>query len=237
MPARQPKLLALAGKARSGKTTAANILKAKGWTVLSFATPLRQATEKVWIAPKIDGSGNSMIVCSYLAVDVLDWFGLTFALKHSGRLAEAICNWLVFDVTDKTEAQLKEAFRPVLIETGKMLRKHAHDDGGDDVMLEIMESNIKKHHEAGHDVVIDDLRFRQEVSMLKEYGATIVRMVRSQSLQIDDVSEKELDKAKIFELTNDGTIEELENKLETCFGEVEYRRFHKQFPFDEMPRL
>lgn len=69
---------------------------------------------------------------------------------------------------------------------------------------------------------IDDARFRNEINIIKQYSnCIIIRIKKESSLNINDVSENDLDNEKFdLYIENNGTKKELKNQLKKIVGNI-----------------
>ena len=88
-------------------------------------------------------------------------------------------------------------------------RKHIHGDLWNLVFLK------KYNRSIASTVIITDCRFPNEYELLKELGATFIRITRPSLVSTDEhISETALDGFPVdHEIINDGTIEDLQNKV------------------------
>ncbi len=233
------RIVAFTGKARSGKTTAAGILEAKGWQRVSFAAPIKEAAESVTLQNeyvlfargKLDREQFSRFMdglSTRLAYEIFEFFFEDDDLVNINwmnqcfALIQAIAHY--FQVQDPvmpqpdTEAGRKEQLRPVLIAIGKQVRSAAKATSdrttlaAEPVIEDPILKKMRQKIDQGGDFVIDDLRFRVELEMLKEFAIdlSVFRIRRDGELQIDDPSEKDLDQVEILEIFNNGSLQQLE---------------------------
>lgn len=160
-------IIAISGKARSGKTEAAKAIAMANpnFYMLSFAKPLKRMA--------------------------MDQFGLTEE-----------------DIEDKkrviTLGGKDITVRSLLIEIGLMYRRIDPD-----FWVKKLWNEAESCITFDRDIVIDDMRFKNEFYFLKAKGATTIRVERPGIELIDDPSEKDLDE-EIFDLSilNDGTLDD-----------------------------
>lgn len=90
-----------------------------------------------------------------------------------------------------------------------------------DVQENIWCEYVLKNISEGQDVVISDVRFPNEVEMIKEYGGKIIRVNRllEQEFGMDHISETALDKYEFdYSIDNNGTLDELYKRIDTIMG-------------------
>jgi hypothetical protein len=68
----------------------------------------------------------------------------------------------------------------------------------------------------GGKIVVDDIRFLNEAEAIKDFGGKIIRVTRDTGIEPDKhISEVEMSQIQVdAEIENNGTVEELYNKLE-----------------------
>jgi len=111
--------------------------------------------------------------------------------------------------------------RQLLINIGQQFRAIRPTIWADLAIKRIKE--IEKDRPEDTLFLIDDLRFENEVNVLKQFeNSTIVRITRKEgSLDIDDISEKDLDNYKFEEyLENDGSLKELEEGIKKLYNKI-----------------
>jgi hypothetical protein len=144
-------IVAFSGKARSGKTTAAQALAEKfpKFTVLSFATPLKRMA--------------------------MEQFDLTLEdIADKGK---------VINLNGKTMT-----VRDLLIQMGQMYRAIDRD-----FWVKRLWKDASICMTGAQNILIDDLRFKNEAMFLSLQGATLARINRPGVKLIDDISETDLD--------------------------------------------
>lgn len=84
---------------------------------------------------------------------------------------------------------------------------------GDNFWVKIMHNNCKKMLDENKKIVISDVRFQNEVDMIRELGGILIKI--SRDTVVKDIIENNIDDINgDFNVTNDGTIEELLEKIE-----------------------
>ena len=87
-----------------------------------------------------------------------------------------------------------------------VFRMHFHQD----IWLLILKKQITKYDK----VVVTDIRFLNECNMIKEIGGIIMKISRDNIIKDTHLSENILDNIKFkYNITNNGTIEELNKKI------------------------
>jgi hypothetical protein len=86
---------------------------------------------------------------------------------------------------------------------------------GEDFWLKHMESNLT----SGASIVIADVRFQNEIDLIRKRGGIVVKVIRPLETKHDQhISELGIDALSgDYEIMNDGSIEELHQKLETLY--------------------
>lgn len=95
-------------------------------------------------------------------------------------------------------------------------RKHI----GDDIWVRLMSHKVDAWTKAGCFIVIDDLRFLNEYELLKDNGALIIRVTRPglTSNAQGHASEGALSGIEMPEIINDGSVEDLYEKVNRAIG-------------------
>ena len=101
-----------------------------------------------------------------------------------------------------------------------LFRAHFHPN----IWVKIIENKLNKYN----NIVISDCRFKNEINMILKYGGKIIHIHRNmpkwfykfrQGEDVDEIKQLHISETEWirchndYELTNDGTIEELHNKL------------------------
>lgn len=88
---------------------------------------------------------------------------------------------------------------------------------GEDFWIEHMKGRMENGN-----IAIADVRFQNEVNAIKEWGGIVIKIVRD--LDNDDFHQSEVEIDRVdnydYEVFNDGTIEELYEKIENILGEL-----------------
>ena len=186
-------IIAFSGKAKSGKSTSAKILKklaesyVKYVHVKSFASELKSKALEMGI-----------------------WDG------------------------DKTEYFLKDGSlslkkgRGVLIDFGQKMREIKETIWVDITMKQIMdkENEFKELEKQEQDImnlyIIDDLRLRNELAVLKTHSnCYTIRITRNSQTDLNNITEKDLDNTEFdYYLDNNKDMKDIEEKLYNLFHEI-----------------
>lgn len=199
---RSANLVAITGKAGSGKSELVKTFLKEGYTPLKFASSLKDLVSMLLNVDRefieLNKDNCSAYVINY---EVL-------ASELDLRLA---------DITAIRESNKFETIREILQFIGTdIIRKHVptwHVD------------RLTKKITPGVNYCIDDLRFLNEADTISKHGGVIIRIVRdnrpTMAYGITHVSELEQDKiASDYTILNEGTITELEKKACTILGEL-----------------
>lgn len=182
-------LIGITGRAGEGKTTIAeHLAKHRGFTILSFATPVKEAVSKLF--------GIPMHV-------LLDPVKKNQMLPTWGKSARIIMQ------TFGTEC----------------MRNHF----GTDFWVNFMVRKIDWH--ASYDIVIDDVRFQEEVDTIVGKGGQMIRVIRPGipfAIGVEHVSEQ-IDRLRhsAFALHNTETINALHTKTDQLIEAMEDERFRE----------
>jgi dephospho-CoA kinase len=204
-----PKKIAISGKMASGKTTAANILRDKyGYKVCSVAAPIKEiasiATDEKKVAEVI------MRLCNW-------------NVARAQKCKEAFKNmYPKYEGHDLTFKDNKT--RSFLQELGRTFREIDPDVWIRDLIQRSRSENL---------VVIDDLRYRNELRLLKEAGFITIRLNITEDIQkerlknlyghvdndkINDSSETDLDNSEFdYVINNTEDIQTLIKQLDVVW--------------------
>jgi hypothetical protein len=196
-------VIAFSGKAQSGKTESSKLLREivestneLSFNKLSFATKVKE------IAQYYFGWNGDKEIYTKTYLD-----GET---KLDGSLAEA----------GETEV-IQDKGRQLLINIGEKFRAIRPTVWADIVLQQIKDLDLGKSENVIY--CIDDLRFRNEVKSLREYGRVyFIRLNRpSGQLNLDDITEKDLDAHRFdYYIENDGSVKELRQKLHQIYQDI-----------------
>lgn len=233
-------LIAFSGKAQSGKTTSANILKD---LILDIQY------EQLKNDPNIEAvsrDGDSLSVVEHgvaykgyaLCVNAAQIHSFATALK---KIAKEYFFWegdkgiYYEDTTDtgsvdihpdgQTDAvgrmPIKDRGRQLLINIGQAFRAIRPT-----IWVDYVVNNIKKlsanHPDHGIVFLIDDMRFKNEIRLCKTFKPCFtIRISRTEQLVIDDSSETDLDEETFdYYLLNNGNVQELKVELEKIYNDI-----------------
>jgi hypothetical protein len=87
---------------------------------------------------------------------------------------------------------------------------------GKNIWIEVVKRKILKELEKNKNIVITDVRFPNELELIKTFGGIIIRVTRdSVNTQLDvHESEKLIETLQVdYDIQNNGTIEELYKKI------------------------
>jgi hypothetical protein len=182
--------IALIGRARTGKDTAAAILgRKRGYRRLAFADPLRDIAYDLDPIVGLESARSGFTFPERYSA-VLERFGYEFSKDSYGEV------------------------RRTLQRLGVAVRDHL----GEDVWVRALESRIEATHPS-IPLVVTDVRFPNEVDALRDRGFVLVRLTRltasTPGANATHVSETALDDVRAdFTFANDGTVEDLEAFLD-----------------------
>lgn len=106
----------------------------------------------------------------------------------------------------------ESSYRDLLLELGALGRRYCQN-----TWINATIAMVDKYLSDHNNVLISDVRFKNELRAIKESGFYTIRIVRpGNPYSLDDISEKDLDDVPDtdfdFVLINDGSLEELSNK-------------------------
>jgi len=182
-------LIIFVGKIGSGKSAAANILKKYSFEEETFAEPIKQFLLTIGFNYEdVYGSQEEKLKINKF------W-------NVSGR------EFMQKFATDIMRNQLQTVFPQI-------------DLGGSTIWVRAMEKKIQDNPEKN--IVIGDGRFPDEIMLIKKYGGIVIKIIRP------DVDEKYKSKHESesyfnsivpdYEIINDGTFEDLENKIKNILN-------------------
>ncbi len=187
-------LIAISGKAHSGKSTARKILM----ELIEQRYP------------------------DYLAIK------LSFADKLKD-IAKELFGWdgdkEMYYYMDNINTPVPDRGRQLLINIGQLMRSIRANVWADYVMGTI--KDYQEYSTTSNIFIVDDLRFRNELGVLEKFDGDFIKLKieRDSSLDINDVSEKDLGNEKDWDviITNDGNEEDLTERLKELLEHfVEY---------------
>ena len=191
------RIIAFAGKAQAGKTESSKIVKdiseSNGliFKKISFATALKDIAEKYF-----DWDGDKGIY----------YYPSKFEKTHK------------IDDAYLPDVAIPDKGRQLLINIGKKFREIRPTIWADIAYKQILD--FDKVNPENVIYCIDDMRFKNEVNIVRKYGnSTLIRVIRENGqLNIDDISEKDVDDV-IFDQTvnNNGTLENLRDRVSEIY--------------------
>ena len=188
-------VVAISGKAQSGKSSSHELIK----NIINEKYPDYKIIRKPF-AEKL----------KQIAEDLFGWDGDKNIYYKQTTIHS-------FDSFDEIHQEvIKDEGRPLLINIGQAMRNIRDTVWADYVKKNIL--NDIKNNEAHKKIyIIDDIRFRNEVNILKAFGSKslIIRLERESQLDIDDISEHDLDNFNDwdFYIKNNGSMDELARQL------------------------
>ncbi len=199
-------LIVFSGKAGSGKSTSAKLLK-------------QIIDEKDGFIPNHGKALNILINGNFHQGTRAEIHSFAAALKI---IATEYFNWdgnKDFHYDKDGLEPLPDKGRQLLINIGQTFRKIRPT-----VWVDYVINNIKKADENTSDkfFIIDDLRFQNELALAKTFHTCIsIRLARPEQLDIKDISEVDLDGAEFdYKITNDGDMEKLKIQLTETLNSI-----------------
>ena len=207
-----PKLIGLAGLSGSGKTTAAEFLENIGYTPLTFADPLRALLSasfgidyECFDLPEL--KDTDFAIPMYLSDKMVSDFN-----HYLANILETVgVERSVEEISDTNYMMLRKVFdspRHMMQYFGTdIIRERIHAS----LWLELAEAQIR---DTKDNVVITDVRFPNEVALVKQYLGTMILLERP-SINRDGKrhTSEIIDFNYDVKVVNDGTIENLSAKL------------------------
>jgi len=205
-------IVALAGKARSGKDTAASVLIDNGFNKLSFADELKRITAKVaghdleeYYTDKKDESYEVPLVLTSDFFDSLTTeISFSFPVPYASFVA-------ITNLAGKTVGSHRE-----------LLQFVGTDVGRDLIDPEIWTTVFANKAEELGRVVTPDARFPNERKLVNQLGGTNILIKRPDNEIVENShsSENSLGEEGEYDfiINNNGTIEDLRTEVIKCFG-------------------
>lgn len=201
-------ILGLCGTKGSGKDTAASFLLDRGWAQISFAGPLKDLCAATFdIKPaKFHNPRFKDLVWEepiLLTNDHADNFLAALSKPIYGQLQAN----LIYDAFENKEIwSARQLLQFIGTEVVRELVSPTY-------WLDLAENRLKDWISRGVNVVVTDVRFKNERDLIKDYKGTIVRVNRNTGLTDNHKSEI-IDFEVDDVIENNGTLEELKNKME-----------------------
>lgn len=197
----KPTIILIAGKKQSGKNTVADYIQAKyDYVQMSFAEELKEQ------------------VCEYIASLGIDYFenGEVFNDEEIKK-----------QIIPYKHNKKKRTYRELLQWWGTEFTREFFNDN---IWAEVVAENIKELW-SGCNIVISDWRFENEFLTIKEafkdtHDIITIKIQRNSCDTTDShISEKALDDFKFdYVLTNNGTKEELYDKIDLLFDCIDTQK-------------
>lgn len=178
-------LIGITGFATAGKDTAADYLvKEYGYTRVAFADPMREMLY-----------ATNPIINAYVVGIKVGFVRLQELVDFQGWEATKIVN-----------PEVRELLQRLGTEAGRKVL-------GDTIWTDTL---LKKVEAIDGDVVIADVRFEDEAIATRAHGGKVIRITRPGVKSVNDhVSDKGIPDTFVdYEISNNGTIKELEIKIE-----------------------
>lgn len=208
-------IIGIAGKKGSGKDTIAGFLKDHEFSRLAFADPLKEWVAKAMRLPLSLFSDNDKkdgpLPTGHRKVD-------PFQLLAMFKSANEFHNTL--------EAQYDEALKKCVGRRFNTPREILQFIGTDifrdcvakDFWLTVTERRAEKIQS---NIVICDLRFKNEASKIREMGGIVIKVERELESKDKHISELETNEIHAdFTIENNGTLEEFRKKVEDVLSEI-----------------
>lgn len=188
-------VIAISGKAQSGKTSSKESLK----KLFEEKYP----DYKVIVKPFAEKLKE-------IATNVFGWDG------DKNLCYKETFTHNAYDFDTLTQELIQDEGRQLLINIGKKMREIRGTVWADYVSKQII-ADIKNEVAHKKVYIIDDLRFKNELVSLSRFGAKLVtvRINRKEELNIDDISEKDLDDYSdwTYYINNNFSLESLDAML------------------------
>lgn len=200
-------ILGFCGKKGSGKDTAAEVLLDKGWARVSFADPLKDICAAVFgLKPakfhhpefKDIEFTEPLVLNEEHADNLLTALsGVVYSHQHAALVKE-----LVVDKQIKTARELLQFI-------GTDVIRNAYSKT---YWVDLAESKLKDWTERGVNVVFTDVRFKDEMEMIKDNGGQVLQIKRNID-PVDNHSSEMIDFKVDSVIENNGAIHELHNTI------------------------
>lgn len=171
------------------------------------------------------GSGKSVVANHLVEAHGFRLVKFAGPLKNMVRTLLRDAGIPVGDVERMVEGDLKEAVIPQLGVTPRRLMQTIGGEWGRDCIatdfwVHLTKAAIRTCLAAGTSVVVDDMRYPNEMQMILSLGGHCIRIVRP-GVAVTEAhqSEGQLDGIQMLRITNDGTLDDLRrhaNTLATC---------------------
>jgi hypothetical protein len=221
------RLIAFSGKKESGKSTSAKRVEKWGYQPMSFAQPIKQICMDYFDLSQEDvyGSKKEVVHLQWGTTPrkIMQFVGTDLFREKLGDLigGDLAGNfWINRFKKDYEEVvcQLTLTRTYTQVETGVVsIGSPDHPSGDRHLSKAQVELGYKKAN-----IVVDDVRFENEAQAIRDLGGKLIKIKRTNQFSTvadDHVSEQELDDS-LFDhvIINDGTLEELENKIDDLFN-------------------
>lgn len=219
-------ILALSGKARSGKDSFANVLvKKHGFTRIALADSLKNLCARVFYMDPSefeDEKKDQRIQRVHLDFHDID------------AIRTIVQNEWNFEITEEDREYLEEYHgtgydtpRDILRGVGMMLRDHVDQD----IWIKLVLEKIK---EVGAKVVITDCRFPNERDIFKNMGGTLIKIKRNDN---GETSEHEFNLGPDSEydvvFDNSSTLEKYQSEIDMWYTiKKDELKYYRQYNYD-----
>lgn len=195
-------IIGLQGKKRSGKDTVASFLPPT-FTRYAFAGPLKQLlTDATGIDFFSDDAKetnqnveiNMWVLCKYFGIYI---------------------SWTDFKELDSSCLLSFEGTLHIYTSKRKLLQFVGTEIGRAKKGLNFW---VDKLQATDNDLVVTDVRFKSEVDKIKQLGGVVITVERPGLESTDTHSSERLPSIGDYVLTNDGTLDDLKNKVDNLLG-------------------
>lgn len=201
-------IIGLQGKKRSGKDTVASFLP-NTFTRYAFAGPLKQlltnATGIDFFSDKAKETDQNVeidmwVLCKYFGI-YISWMDF--------RELDASCQ-LSFEGILHIYTSKRKLLQFVGTEIGRVRK-------GNNFWVDKLQAT-------DNDLVVTDVRFKSEVDKVKQLGGIVITVERPGLESTDTHASEQLPSMGDYILTNDGTLEDLKNKVYNLLELINDRR-------------
>ena len=227
-------LIAFSGKAQSGKSTSANILKdlildiqyeqlkndpnieAVSRNGDSFDVVEKNGSHQGWALWTSSGQIHSFATAlKEIAGKYFNWEGDKGIYYTKEDIGDGD------GIVEIVDVPIPDSGRQLLINIGQAFRAIRPS-----IWVDYVVNNIKKesqkYENRGMAFIVDDMRFRNEIKLCKTFDPCFtVRISRPNELHIEDASETDLDNESFdYYIKNNGSKEELKSELEKIYKDI-----------------
>jgi len=168
------------------------------------------------------GSGKSTVAAHLVSAHGFVHLKFAGILKEMTRAMLRGIGYGPEHIERYVEGDLKETVIPEVGRTCRYVQQRIGTEFGrdtlrQDIWAHLTQQAARRHLAAGRSVVIDDMRFTNEMEKVREIGGHCVRIVRPGTTVAGGahVSEGQLDGIQMLAIQNDGTIDDLRRHADT----------------------